>query len=484
MASFRFELELDAAKYKRGSEEAANATEDLADELASLERSGTRDIEDLAAKWDGVGDGAENAARKVEDELEAATDAATASAETLEDRWRAALDALPGASRRAGEDSAKGLRDGLESDRITSDDLVRAEMLGEVVSNFNEAGAEVARGFKDGFSSEDAETILDGITDTLVAVGAAGGPLGGVAGVAGAAVMQAFAGPFIAEAQASAELFEETYSGAFANVLEAGEAFGREMTISDTTTAIAEDVDKMNRVMEVANELGLDHGVILRAMAGDQDAYNLVLEKQQGLVDPLVDSITELGNAARDQGGMSQEQAAGLNTLRESLEDVQALTDDVTRDYETNTEALNAGTAAARAKADADAWASTKALENAQAIAESTGQASQFVATIDGATVALAAMPDGKVVEVTDDGTITDVQVDIDRIRGRDVSIRTQATNTDWTNTVLNSVATQRNVPFYMQPDYWQAQNAADRTAASIRPPTVYVNMTYGMRAV
>ncbi|ARU53520.1 hypothetical protein CBR64_20910 [Cellulosimicrobium cellulans] len=70
------------------------------------------------------------------------------------------------------DDTARQISDSFEENAITPDDLIKAEVIGEVVQNFNEAGAEVARGFKDGFSSEDAETILDGVTDTVVAVGA------------------------------------------------------------------------------------------------------------------------------------------------------------------------------------------------------------------------------------------------------------------------------------------------------------------------
>src|SRR5690606_21111490 len=101
------------------------------------------------------------------------------------------------------DDVARDISDSFEENALTPDDVLGAEVMSEILSNAAESGAEIARGLKDGFDSEDLETIVDGITDTIVSVGTVGGPAGVAAGLAAASLVQLFVGPFLEKSKAS-----------------------------------------------------------------------------------------------------------------------------------------------------------------------------------------------------------------------------------------------------------------------------------------
>ncbi len=398
-------------------------------EFSSLRREIKREAENMEGDWEAAGRKIEDALREAgarDDLIDAARRIGREGPTELEKMQRALRDTAD-AGRTLGDDLddvAREIGDSFEENALTPDDVLGAEVMAEILSNAAESGAEIARGLKDGFDSEDMETILDGITDTIVSVGTVGGPAGVAAGLAAASLVQMFAGPFLEKSKTTAEQFQGTFSDAFSAIVENGAAMGRELAVQASVDAFAQDLDKMNAATETATMIGVQRGVVLRAMAGDQDALNIVTERFNGLNDEQARLSKLAGEEMLNQGSVSAGTAEKLNGLNQTLQGQHDLLGTVTGSYETNTDALNAASEAASAKAEADAYATRKATEQALATAASTGAAEDFTVSIDGATRKLRAMPDGKVVEVTDEGTAALTQQEINAITGKTVTIQ------------------------------------------------------------
>lgn len=296
-------------------------------EFSDLRREVKREADGMGGDW-------EAAAAKVEDALREAgarddlVDAARRIGEqgpTEIEKMRAALRDVGDAGKEAGDDVADGL-DGIkravEDNAIDADDLYRAEIKAELVSNFSEAGAEVVRGFKDGFDSEDIGTITDAITDTLVAVGAVGGP----AGIAGALIVSTLIQSFVGKWQESKESVEaigtevrdvlvENSTGAFDQLpAEAREAFQK---VRAEALLTEYGVDK---ITGAAERLGVTAEDVLAAMAGDTEATRAVSEAYTEAVEHAADAyggpLTLDGQAAlkmlRDQTGFVTDETGNL----------------------------------------------------------------------------------------------------------------------------------------------------------------------------
>lgn len=296
-------------------------------EFSDLRREVKREADGMGGDW-------EAAAAKVEDALREAgarddlVDAARRIGEqgpTEIEKMRSALRELGDTGRQAGDDVQDGL-DGIkravEDNAIDADDLYRAEVKAELVSNFSEAGAEVVRGFKDGFDSEDIGTITDAITDTLVAVGAVGGP----AGIAGALIVSTLIQSFVGKWQESKESVEaigtevrdvlvENSTGAFDQLpAEAREAFQK---VRAEALLTEYGVDK---ITGAAERLGVTAEDVLAAMAGDTEATRAVSEAYTEAVEHAADAyggpLTLDGQAAlkmlRDQTGFVTDETGNL----------------------------------------------------------------------------------------------------------------------------------------------------------------------------
>ncbi|MBD8077697.1 hypothetical protein [Cellulosimicrobium arenosum] len=443
MASgFNFEIGADTSGFKKGTDEAAEAVDDLSSALADMERDGSKSIDDTAAAWGTYEDAADDAAKaagdafdKIEDDatdageaikrdLTDGTDEAGKSAGDLEGKFRDALTKVEDTVKTSSEKAAKSVGDAFEDNAITADDVFKADLKAELVSNMAEAGAEVARGFKDGFDSEDAETILDGLTDTMVSVGTLGGPVGAAAGVAGAAVVQAFAGPFIEDAQETAEQFEETLTTAFDNIVEAGSEMGRELTIQANTDEIWKDTEKRNASAEKATEIGVSQALVVRALAGDQEALNAVQEAGARKVEGL-NSTLETARESMLKGSLTTEH---FNELQDETNVALGEVNDglgyVSDSYKNNADAIDAADIAAQGKIETDNLAAEESIRIAKARALETGETQKLAVTIDGVTKNIEVMPDGKVVEVTDEGSAKDTQKKIEDIDGKDVPVK------------------------------------------------------------
>lgn len=453
-------LDADTGGAEKGIGRVADSLGDVEDALDQVERPAWGTAEALRDVGDAGKDGARDAVRGLDDVADAAKTTAREGGDLDRDLTKALENVKTQAkdTGKAVEDSARGMKDAFEGNEITAQDIFKENLKAELVSNMAEAGAEVVRGFKDGFDGEDMETVVDGITDTMVSVGTLGGPVGVAAGLAGGAVVQMFAGPLIAGAQEKAAQFEATFSTAFSNIVESGANLGRELSITSSVEEFAQDTQKMADATTTANALGIERGVVLRAMAGDIDALNIVEGKNTTLLQEQADLRARVAQEMTDHVTVTDETAAAMEAMDAKTRGLAGAVDSVTGSYATNTDALNAATEAASAKAEADNYAAEKALANASAMATSTGAAQNLEVKIDGVTRAFQVMPDGKVVEVSADG-VERTQADIDGISGGYVTVTGTA-------------------------DGGQFQRAVNAAARSVTPPSITINGRIGMKAV
>lgn len=296
-------------------------------EFSDLRREVKREADGLGGDWEAAASRVEDALREAgaRDDLVDAARRIGEQGPTEIEKVRSALRDVGDAGKQAGDDVQDGL-DGIkravEDNAIDADDLYKAEVKAELVSNFSEAGAEVVRGFKDGFDSEDIGTITDAFTDTLVAVGAVGGP----AGIAGALVASTLIQSFVGQWQESKEAVEaigtevrdllvENSTGAFDQLpAEAREAF-QEVRAEALLTEYGVD-----KITGAAERLGVTAEDVLAAMAGDTESTRIVSEKYSEAVRHAADSyggpLTLDGQAAlkllRDQTGFVTDETGNL----------------------------------------------------------------------------------------------------------------------------------------------------------------------------
>ncbi|MFI6424748.1 hypothetical protein [Promicromonospora sp. NPDC050880] len=383
-------------------------------EFSDLRREVKREADGMGGDWEAAAAKVEDALREAgarDDLLEAARRIGEQGPTEIE-KMRTALRDAGDAGKQAGDDVQDGL-DGIkravEDNAIDADDLYKAEIKAELVSNFSEAGAEVVRGFKDGFDSEDIETITDALTDTLVAVGAVGGP----AGIAGALVASTLIQSFVGQWQQSKEAVEaigtevrdiliENSTGSFDQLpAEAREAYQQVRAEALLTQYGVEAIET------AAERLGVTAAEALAAMAGDTESTRIVSEAYSEAIE----------HAADNYGGpLTLDGQAALKMLRDQTS---VVTDE--------TGNLQDGISNAEREYDLLEGASRKFGR------EGVSSANK----VDGAVRGIR----GKDVDVDvdDRGTAGRTQREVDRIRGRDVPVNVYVPQSS-INDVYNTV--------------------------------------------
>ena len=395
--AFRFSIVSDVREVLRGNEAMEQGFDDTADSLNELARTAQQRGREIGRSVEGVGDEADDASTKIER------------------KFRDAFDTVRQESKRTGDDTKRNLE-------LTEDDVFKASLKAELVSNMAESGAEVARGFKDGFDSEDVETIIDGISDTIVSVGAmTGSALGAAGGLAAATGLNLIAAPLIADAEAKAALYEQVYTDAFDTIKENGAALGEQIVVQSQIAAITSDIDKMNEVRQRSNDLNVEASLVVGAMAGSTDDLNEVTRLANATIDEQSSHLRSLaeqyqsGDITAAEFNAAQEGVTSvLDAQREALGAIQG-------EYDTHNKAVQDAASGVDALNRATERTNNDLTTQAQSLAASSGQAQDFAVSIDGATTKLRAMPDGKIVQVTDQGTADLTQRQIDGIDGKTV---------------------------------------------------------------
>ncbi|WP_419707664.1 hypothetical protein [Promicromonospora sp. NFX87] len=333
----------------------------------------------------------------------------------------------------------------VEADTDTA--LTKVQDLGnEIKASLGETMGELAGTFaENGFNMEDAfDGVLEVSSETASLIPgpwslAAQAVIVGLAGLVGES--KKTQEEIAAEAEEKAQRYESAYKTAFENITTAGVAMGEELTINSNVNAILQDSEKLAEATKVANDLGVDRGNVLRALAGDEAAYQGVLSAGNGVLDSTNERYDELANKMLFQGGLTKAEQREYDELLDAREAARNALDETTDSYGTNSDSINAATDAMKAKNEQDKISADRQIDVAKGLARSSGEAQNFEVTIDGATHALKVMPNGKVIDVSDEGTSRLTQREINRIDGKNVSI---GVNAD-TSSADSSVATFRH---------------------------------------
>lgn len=361
---------------------------------------------------DAMGDDWEAAAAKVEDALreagarddliEAARRIGTEGPSEIERMQRSLRDLEHDAVDVAGD-----IKRAFGDNALTGDDLFDANFRAEIAASARETGSEIL-GQISGALAEgtlDMGTLVTSVSDGLVEIGAeVGGPAGG-AMVAGGLIASALWGQITATKQK----VQDDVSSMFDTILSEGADAAAQAQILSNLRDLTEDQDKLNFSTGLAKTLNEDLSTVLRARAGDEGAMAEVTKSHDRALADLRSSY-EAGHLA------ASDYARESDRVRDALEDV-------TTDFDLQRQGLDAAKAATEAFKASTSAATDAQLAQAVATAKSTGQAQDLTVTIDGATRSLRAMPDGKVVEVSDDGTVAETQRKIDGVTGSQVYV-------------------------------------------------------------
>lgn len=262
-------------------------------EFSDLRREVKREADGMGGDW-------EAAAAKVEDALREAgarddlVDAARRIGEqgpTEIEKMRSALRDVGTAGEQAGDDVQDGL-DGIkravEDNAIDADDIFDANFAAEVRASARETGGEILGQIASSIAEGDlsGESLGVALSEGLVEIGAELGGPAGAAAVAGGLIGASIFGAMARER----EELQESVNEMFETWVEKGAAASEALFIESNIKDITQDVDRLNEAQRVSAETGISLSDILRAMAGDAEAWNSVYERTGDL------SLTEAQN--------------------------------------------------------------------------------------------------------------------------------------------------------------------------------------------
>jgi hypothetical protein len=410
-------------------------------EYGQLRREIKREADGMAGDWEAAAAKIESSLRDAgarDDLIDAARRIGTQGPTEIEKMQRA-LRELDDTARDVAGDVKRAFGD----NSLSGNDLFDANFKAEVQASARETGGEILGQISSGLADGTLDTagLAQALSEGAVEIGAEiGGGIGGAIAAGGL-----IASAIIGQVNATKEAVQQTVSDLFDSILEQGSAAAVQGQILANIRELTEDQAKLNYSTELAKTLNADLGTVLRARAGDEAA----LAEVTAAYDAAQRSNTE----AMEEGSIAATDGAKAN------EDLRNALEDVTNDYDTERQGIDAAKAATDAYTEATNATAEAQLVAASRLAASSGQAQTFTAVIDGATRSLQVMPDGKVIDVTDQGSVQLTQEAINGITGKEVPL---------TATMALS----------------QAQGVVDSIARMLRPPTVTVRYSTGQKAV
>ncbi|KFD43154.1 hypothetical protein IU11_14020 [Cellulosimicrobium sp. MM] len=405
-------------------------------EFTSLRREVKREADAMGGDWEAAAQKVEDALREAgarDDLIDAAQRIGREGPSEIEKMQRALKDTGDTARSLSDDirDAADDIKRSFDDSSLSANDIFDANFKAEIQASARETGSEILGQISGALSdgSMDMDTLVTSISDGLVEIGAeVGGPAGG-AMVAGGLIASALWGQVTAQKEA----VQESVSAMFDNIIEQGSAAAEAQRMNDAIRELTENTDKLNFSQEKAKELGVETQLITRARAGDEQAMAEVLATATAQMDA--------NTAALEAGTISK------NDERDANQELRIALEAVTADYDTQRAGVDAAKEATDAYRDATQAASNAVVTNAQALAMGTGQAQTFTMTIDGATRTLKAMPNGKVIDVTDGGSVELTQSEINNIKGGSVKVGVWVSR-DEMQSAVNAAAQNVVAPF------------------------------------
>lgn len=395
-------------------------------EFSSLRREIKREADQMGEDW-------ETAARKIEDALReaGARDDLIEAAQRIGREGPSEIEKMQHALRDLDDtasETATDIKKAFGDNRLSGNDLFDANFRAEVAASARETGSEILGQISSGLAEGtlDASTVAQALSEGAVEIGAEIGGGIGAAIAAGGLIASAIVG----QVNAAKESVQDSVSSMFDTILQEGAAAAEQAQILSNLRELTEEQEKLNFSTDLAKTLNADLSTVLRARAGDEAALKEVTA--------AYDEAQRANTEAMQEGSIAATDGAKANeALRDALEDV-------TNDYNLEREGIDAAKAATDAFRDSTLAAAQATTDEYQALAKSTGQAQDFTVTIDGVTHALRAMPDGQVIEVSDEGTAKLTQKKIDAIQGTDVTAKVNADTSGVASAVQNSLSSRR----------------------------------------
>lgn len=360
MAGFEFEIAADTSKFRRGTDEAAQAVDDLTDALVDMERKGS-------------------------DALDGVADAGERSAEDLERSYR---DALTGLDKTA-QDAAGDIKRAFGDNSLTGNDIFDANFRAEVASSARETGGEMMGELASGLASGsyEAQDAITSVMEGMVEVGSeVGGPIGAAA-VLGGLIGSAVVGEYTAETEKIAEWTATFFDQMAENIGTAFEGMLTQSQIAANLSKVFGDDALYASVGGLVEELGVTWDIASRAIAGDVTAVNEVLDvKRQKIEDVDAAIQRERESVSATDRGAQEAAARRIQDLQNERAGIELVTE----------------------ATDITGTALDAATEKSQRL-ESAIESIPDDKTTD--------------VDVTDNGTVAGTQSDINGIKGTEVPI-------------------------------------------------------------
>lgn len=304
-----------------------------------------------------------DALEKVEESLENVSDAGKDTQKDLDRAFDKIEDTSKDVGKQIDKDLTKALEEVKREAKTTGTTVGR-----ELKDGFDKAGR-AADDFKDeaGQSGREAaasftgefDDIGDFIQETLANGLAGAGPLGAAAGI----LMAAGFGALYNKIQEDAEKSEARISAMYDDMLASQSKYISESYIMDEVGKISQGAKdaaiKLADAQRVANETGIDMGIVMRAYAGDVEAAKIV---QEGLTSAIERNNEEAAIAEQKLAGS----AAEYDAVNDKLSTSAGLLENLTGEQAKATEAFELAQSARRADAEA-------VREYTQALAESQG---------------------------------------------------------------------------------------------------------------
>ncbi|WP_163187023.1 hypothetical protein [Cellulosimicrobium sp. SL-1] len=407
-------------------------------EFSSLRREVKREADAMGGDWEAAAQKVEDALREAgarNDLIDAAQRIGREGPSEIEKMQRALKDTGDTARSLSDDirDAADDIKRSFDDSSLSANDIFDANFKAEIQASARETGSEILGQISGALSdgSMDMDTLVTSISDGLVEIGAeVGGPAGG-AMVAGGLIASALWGQITAQKEA----VQEDISAMFDNIIEQGAAAAEAIRIGENIRDLTENQDKLNFSTKMAKELNTDLSTVIRARAGDEAAMSDVLAAQTQRQEEL--------KAEYENGTIS------LTVYEQESRKLGDAVQDITNDFDSERSGIDAAKLATDAYREATEATNAAIVSNAQALAMGTGKAQEFTVTVDGATRTLKAMPNGKVIDVTDGGSVELTQSEINNIKGGSVKVGVWVSRDEMQSAV--NAAAQNVVSPYVQ---------------------------------
>lgn len=298
MAGFKFAIDIDTARFKRGTDEMADSIDEAADHFKDLEDSASKNLDKAADSFDDISDAAKDAGKDIDNKFTDNVEDASDEAKDLEKKYRDAFDGAADASRNAGDKIGKNVNDGFDKAKKGAD-----EFKDEAKSTAREGAASFTGEFDD---------VSDVLQETMANALGGFGPAGAAAGMAAAAGLGVVFKTLQDTADKINDLKEEAGQLAL-EFKEAGGSLDRADLVArlDEWLVAIEDTKQAWEIWQVDAISNLDNMRVALDDTGISlgDLYSAFSKGDTSTLQAYVDKLKEVNEALVPEGHVANTQA-------------------------------------------------------------------------------------------------------------------------------------------------------------------------------